>query len=255
MSDVFAWNAIAIGCLMLIVWLISIPLKDVSIIDIVWGPGFIVVSWVTVLAVQAEGIKMLPAVLATIWGLRLGGYLAFRNHGKPEDARYATMRNKHGDWFWWISLLTVFGLQAVVMWIVSLPLQTVGQGDADYPVLRLVGVLLWLVGVIFEAVGDAQLAHFKSNPGNQGNVLDRGLWRYTRHPNYFGDFCVWWGLYCVALSCGALWWSAIGPAIMTVFLIKFSGVGLLEKSLRRSKPGYEDYVTRTNAFFPWHPGS
>ena len=100
-----------------------------------------------------------------------------------------------------------------------------------------------------------QLAHFKSNPGNQGNVLDRGLWRYTRHPNYFGDFCVWWGLYCVALSCGALWWSAIGPAIMTVFLIKFSGVGLLEKSLRRSKPGYEDYVTRTNAFFPWHPGS
>ncbi len=238
---------------MFVVWIISIPLKDVSIIDLVWGPGFVVVAWVSVVASGAVGWQILPAVLATIWGLRLGAYLAIRNHGKPEDARYAAMREKHGDRFVFVSLLTVFGLQAAVMWVVSLPLQTVGYSPSDVLSLRLAGTLLWLIGVTFESIGDAQLATFKSDPANAGQVLDKGLWKYTRHPNYFGDFCVWWGLYCVALSSGAAWWSAIGPAIMSVFLMKFSGVGLLEKSLKQSKPRYHEYVSRTNAFFPWFP--
>jgi len=249
--DIFLINAGVIAGLMLTVWLISLPLRDVSIVDIFWGLGFVLVSWVTYLAgTESESDLLLP-VLTTVWGLRLSGYLAWRKFGKPEDFRYRDMRDGYPRSFPFVSLLTIFALQGVLMWIIALPLQTVNPSGTPSVVLTLTGILLWVAGFVFESVGDWQLARFKSDPTNDGRVMDRGLWRYTRHPNYFGDFLVWWGLYFLALAFGGPWWSVVGPLVMSVLLMRVSGVTLLEKSLKSRKEGYAEYVARTNAFFPW----
>jgi steroid 5-alpha reductase family enzyme len=187
--------------------------------------------------------------------LRLTVHLARRNLGKGEDRRYAEMRRRHGDRWPLRSLIVVFWLQGALMWVVSLPVQ-VGMTDptpAGLGALDWAGAALWSVGFAFEAVGDLQLTRFKADPANRGKVMDRGLWRYTRHPNYFGDFCVWWGIWLVALSTGSAWWTAVGPAVMSVLLIRVSGAALLERSLIRRREGYADYVARTSAFFPWPP--
>lgn len=250
--SVYATSAIVITLLMTAVWLVSLRLRDASIIDLVWGLGFALVVWSA--TISSESQQWLLPVLTTIWGLRLSLYLAWRNHGQPEDPRYQAMRRHHGHAFPVVSLLTVFGLQGLVMWVVSLPLQAGSlPGDTDWSALKVVGMLLWAVGLFFEATGDWQLARFRSDPHNAGRVLDSGLWRYTRHPNYFGDFLVWWGLYLVSVSISQAWWTAIGPLVMSVFLMRVSGVTLLEKSLRRSRPQYVEYIERTNAFFPWRP--
>ena len=221
--------------------------------DIAWGLGFVLVAWATFFAGAPSESNLILPVLTTVWGLRLSGYLAWRNIGKPEDYRYREMRDHRPRSFPIRSLLTIFALQGVLMWIIALPLQTVHPSGTPSVVLTLIGVLLWVTGFVFESVGDWQLARFKSDPTNSGRVMDRGLWRYTRHPNYFGDFLVWWGLYSLALASGAPWWSIIGPIIMSVLLMRVSGVTLLEKSLKDSKPGYAEYAARTNAFFPWWP--
>lgn len=246
-----AYCAGAIAILMCSVWLVSVYLHDVSIIDLVWGIGFALVGW-TAYATHADGgDSVLAPILATIWGVRLSVYLAWRNYGQDEDKRYQSMRESWGDAFPWISLVTVFGVQAVVMWIVSLPLQTVYSGADDHRVwLSVVGTLIFAAGLFFESIGDWQLARFKADPSNHGKVLDHGLWRYTRHPNYFGDFLVWWGLFLVAFATSHIAWSIIGPITMSVFLTRVSGVTLLERSLQESKPDYQKYVRRTNAFFP-----
>jgi steroid 5-alpha reductase family enzyme len=253
-SEVLLLNACVIAGLMLTVWLISLPLRDVSIVDISWGLGFVLVAWTSFLAGNSLESHLLLPVLTTVWGLRLSGYLAWRNIGKPEDYRYREMRNYRPRSFPVRSLLTVFALQGVLMWIIALPLQTVRPSAAPSVIFTVAGILLWGTGFLFESVGDWQLARFKADPTNSGRVMDRGLWRYTRHPNYFGDFLVWWGLYSLALASGAPWWSIIGPIIMSVLLMRVSGVTLLEKSLKDRKQGYADYVARTNAFFPWRPG-
>jgi steroid 5-alpha reductase family enzyme len=193
-------------------------------------------------------------VLVTIWGLRLAGYLFWRNHGEPEDYRYRAMRKRWGDRFPLISLVTVFLLQGVLMWIVSIGVQ-LGQVDStpDIGVIAVVGVVVWVIGVGFEAIGDLQLARFKSDPANAGKVMDRGLWRYTRHPNYFGDACAWWGIALVAVETGIGAWGLLGAAVMTTLLLRISGVALLEKSLRKRKPDYQAYVDRTSAFIPLPP--
>jgi steroid 5-alpha reductase family enzyme len=160
------------------------------------------------------------------------------------------MRQKHGSRFAWVSLLTVFVLQGVIMAIVALPLQTSGCGVVRSTLMASVGGLVWLTGLAFETIGDWQLAAFKKNPENSGQVMDRGLWKYTRHPNYFGDFCVWWGLWLVAMASNAAIWSVVGPVVMSILLMKVSGVTLLEKTLVSSKPGYQQYASRTSAFFP-----
>lgn len=249
-------NAGAIAGLMLATWALSVVLKDASIVDLVWGPGFALVAWVTfVTADGAPPRKILIVVLTTIWAARLAGYLAWRNLGKGEDYRYAAMRRRYGARFPLVSLVIVFALQGVLMWIVSLPVQVAQmQNTPDHlTALDVVGVLLWCVGMVFESGGDIQLARFKSDPANESKVMDRGLWRYTRHPNYFGDFMVWWGLYAIALATGEAWWTVIGPIVMSVLLLRVSGVTLLEASLRKRRPGYEQYVRRTSAFFPWPP--
>ncbi len=248
-------NAGVIFAMMVALWLVSLSRQDVSIVDIFWGLGFVLVAWITCLGTEAASArKWWLTLLTTLWGLRLAGYLAWRNHGKPEDYRYRAMREAYGPRFWWISLLLVFGLQGLIMAVVSIPVQ-VGQlsAQATGP-LDALGILFWSVGFCFETVGDFQLARFKADPANRGQVMDRGLWRYTRHPNYFGDFLVWWGLYLIAASGGA-WWSVFSPVLMSVLLLRVSGVALLEKSLRSRTAGYEAYVRRTSSFFPWPPRS
>jgi steroid 5-alpha reductase family enzyme len=246
----------AVAVLMLLTWAISIVIRDVSIVDLVWGLGFVISGWVAYLscdnAAGSAGKLLLACV--TIWGLRLSGYLTRRNLGHGEDQRYAAMRRKRPDTFWIRSLLSVFAVQAVVMLIVGLPVTLgVRRDSGTIGAFALAGAALWLVGVFFEAVGDAQLAAFKADPASQGQVMDRGLWRYTRHPNYFGDFAMWWGLWLIAVDCEAPLWSIAGPLLMSYFLLRVSGVAMLERTITSRRPGYEDYIRRTSAFFPRPP--
>jgi steroid 5-alpha reductase family enzyme len=247
---------------MLLLWLVSLARRDASIVDIFWGPGFVLVAWAVFAWAGAhdlpdggEARRWLLVSLVSVWGLRLGGYLAYRNLGKGEDYRYVAMRDKAGSRFWIISLFKVFLLQGLLMWIVSLPVQA-GQlpstPDGIGP-LAIAGAAVWAVGLFFETVGDAQLARFKADPANKGKVMERGLWRYTRHPNYFGDFMVWWGIYLVALEGHGTWWSIAGPLLMSFLLLRVSGVAMLEKTIANRRPGYEEYIRRTSAFFPRPP--
>lgn len=254
-STAMSAAAAAIAILMIATWALSVALKNASIVDIVWGLGFVLVAWTVRLSTDGlDARQWLLTAMTTVWGLRLGLYLAWRNHGKGEDFRYRAMRKRWGPRFWLISLGTVFGLQGVLMWIVSLPVQ-LGQADTtpDLGVLAALGVAVWLLGLFFEVVGDAQLARFKADPANAGTVMDRGLWRYTRHPNYFGDACVWWGIALVAAETGTGAWGLIGAVVMTVLLRRVSGVTLLEKSLVKRRAGYTEYVERTSAFVPRPP--
>jgi steroid 5-alpha reductase family enzyme len=247
--------AVTIAVLMLVTWLISLLIRNASIVDITWGLGFVLVAWMVRLQGDTNTTRQwLLVALTTIWGLRLAGYLFWRNHGEPEDYRYRAMRKRWGERFPLISLVTVFALQGTLMWIVSLPVQ-LGQvrDGSGIGWLSALGVVAWFVGIVFEGVGDLQLARFKSDPANAGKVLDTGLWRYTRHPNYFGDACVWWGIGLVAAESGLGAWGLIGSAVMTVLLLKVSGVALLERSLRKRKPEYQAYVERTSAFVPMPP--
>lgn len=247
--------AIAIACMMISIWAISLVMRDASIVDIAWGSGFVVVAWVSYWLSDGNSTRsFVLTILTTIWGLRLAIYLAKRNLGHGEDFRYRAMRKHHGDKFAIVSLYTVFGLQGVLMFIVSLPVQ-LGQvrQEPNFGVVGVLGVLIWGVGIYFESVGDAQLAKFKRDPANQGKVMNQGLWRYTRHPNYFGDFCVWWGLGVIAVETSIGIYGLIGPVVMTILLVKVSGVAMLDRSLIKRKPGYEEYVATTSAFIPRPP--
>lgn len=252
-ADVLLASGGAVAVLLLATWLVSLPLRDVSIVDIVWGLGFVAVAWTAFAVGDGDaGRRLLMAVLVSAWGLRLAVHLARRNLGKGEDFRYVRMRKHHGDRFPLVSLVTVFGLQAMLIWVVALPVTAAAARDEALGVLDWTGVALWAVGLYFEAVGDHQLARFKADPQSAGQVMDRGLWRYTRHPNYFGDFCAWWGLWLIALSAGA-WWAVIGPLVMSTLLIRISGVAMLERDISKRRPGYAEYIRRTSAFFPRPP--
>jgi steroid 5-alpha reductase family enzyme len=252
-GTVAALSAGALIALMLAAWALSLPLRDVSIVDIAWGLCFVLVAWLAFAIGDGDGTRRaLVAGLTGVWGLRLAGYVLLRKLRDPgEDPRYGEWRERHGARFALVSLATVFLFQAAVAWVVSLPLQGAATGDGGVGVLDWVGVAVWAVGVGFEAVGDAQLARFKADPAHRGRVMDRGLWRYTRHPNYFGDCTVWWGLYLFALSAGA-WWTLPAPLVMTLLLTRVSGKDHLERRLA-SRPGYADYVARTSGFVPLPP--
>lgn len=242
-------------CLMVVLWLISLAIKNSSIVDIFWGTGFVLIAWLT-FALFPEGYlprKILSVLLVTIWGLRLSIHIFLRNKGKGEDFRYQKWRNEAGPSWWYRSLFKVFLLQGFLMWIISLPV-VAAQVSTSGPlnILDFFGVAVWIVGFYFEAAGDYQLARFKSNPENKGRVLNNGVWKYSRHPNYFGDAFQWWGFFLLALSAG-YWWTVISPVIMTLLLIRVSGVALLEKTLKETKPGYREYVENTSAFFPMMP--
>jgi len=246
--------AVLLG-LMTVLWLASVARRDASLVDPFWGTGFVVVAWLACALQESVGSRaLLLAVLTTLWGLRLSLFLLRRNWGHGEDRRYRAMRDHWGPRFWWVSYFTVYLLQGLILWFVSLPLQgAIVVGRAEFPGwLDVVGLVLWTVGVALESVGDWQLARFQADPNNAGRVLDRGLWRYTRHPNYFGDFCVWWGLYLIAAAGGA-WWTVGSPLAMSFFLMKVSGVTLLERTIVDRRPDYAAYQQRTNAFFPGPP--
>ncbi|GAB4417064.1 MAG: DUF1295 domain-containing protein [Anaerolineae bacterium] len=255
--EIWALGAAVIWAYMTLLWLASVRLKNASIVDPFWGAGFAVLA-VTYLVLAEDGFggrKALITILTVIWGLRLSLYLAWRNRGKGEDYRYQQFRQRFGPQrYWWISYFQVFLLQGALMAIISAPLlaaQYFGEPD-HFTVLDGLGVLVWGVGFFFEAVGDWQLAQFKRDPANRGKVFDRGLWAWTRHPNYFGDAAVWWGFYLIAASTG---WGALtvfGPALMTYLLIFVSGVTMLERAMRQ-KPKYAAYMARTSAFFPRPP--
>jgi steroid 5-alpha reductase family enzyme len=258
MTQLLAATAAAVGLLMAAVWLLSVIRRDASVVDIFWGLGFALIAMTAYGELPESYVHArasLLLLLTTVWGVRLGLYLAWRNWRQPEDYRYEAMRRHWGRKFVWVSLLTVFGLQGVLMWFISLPLQLgmLGDRSSQLGALDWVGLLLVLVGLGFEAVGDFQLARFKSNPANRGEVMQHGLWRYTRHPNYFGDALVWWGLYAIAASTPAGRYTVLSPLLMTFLLLRVSGVPLLEKRLRRSRPEYAEYVRRTSAFVPWPP--
>lgn len=235
-------------------WVLSLIRRDAGIADLFWGAGFVVIAWISWGLGDASGPRALVLVaLVSIWGVRLSTYLSWRNLGKPEDYRYAAMREKHGERFALRSLVTVFLLQGVLAWLISWPVQIGSFRATGWSAWATVGVGLWLIGLLFESVGDFQLARFKANPQNRGQVMNRGLWRYTRHPNYFGDFLVWWGFFLVGFDAASWWWTILGPLLMSFLLIRVSGVHLLESSLRTRITGYEEYVQRTSAFFPLPP--
>ena len=255
MTEAMLIAAITIMCVMVATWLLSLLLKNASIVDIVWGLGFAITSWVLAITIDGDSTRqILLAVMVGSWGLRLGGYLAKRNIGHGEDWRYKAMRKKKGARFGLISLVTVFGLQGVLMWVVSLPVMF-GNSDATPGVgpLAVIGVMVWAVGLSFEAVGDWQLAKFKKDPNNAGKVMQTGLWSLTRHPNYFGDALLWWGIGIVGAETGTGVVGFIGPVVMTVFLLRVSGVPMLERSLMKRREGYAEYAARTSAFIPRPP--
>lgn len=242
--------------LMTLLWLVSLAIKNSSIVDIFWGAGFVIVAWAAFFLTPGgyEPRKWLLCILVTIWGMRLTLYILSRNKGKPEDFRYQAWRKENGAAWWWRSFFKVFLLQGIIMWIVSTPLQAAQLSpQPDHLTwLDYLAIPVWLIGFYFEAAGDWQLSRFKANPANKGKVLDRGVWRYTRHPNYFGDSAQWWGFYLIALAAGA-WWTIFSPILMTTLLMRVSGVTLLEKTLKEEKPGYKEYIEKTSEFIPWFP--
>jgi steroid 5-alpha reductase family enzyme len=233
-----------------VVWLFSVKLRDVTIVDSLWSVLFMLLAWCFAVVSGHFGPRsQLTLGLVTVWALRLSAYITWRHRGQPEDHRYQAIRARNQPHFPLKSLYLVFGLQAVMAWIISLPLLGAVLGDGALGAADIVGTALWAVGFYFETVGDWQLARFKADEANRGRVMDRGVWGLTRHPNYFGEFCMWWGLYVIAVASGA-WWSIVGPMLMSFLLLRVSGVTLLEKDIGDRRPEYAEYRRRTNAFFP-----
>lgn len=246
----------AVLVLMLTIWGQSLRRRDAGIVDTAWGAGFALIALLGLaFGAGAPERRALVAAMVVAWGARLAIHIHRRNRGRVEDYRYRAMRERHGERFGRISLWTVFLLQGALMLVVAAPILAASTAPepARLGALDFAGAGVWLAGFLFEAIGDAQLARFKSDPANRGRLMDRGLWRYTRHPNYFGDALLWWGIFLPAAATPGGWASALGPALMTFLLVRVSGVALLEKGLESSKPGWRDYARRTSAFVPWFP--
>ncbi|KAA1425169.1 DUF1295 domain-containing protein [Mumia zhuanghuii] len=251
-------SAAAVLVLMGAIMATAIAIKNQSIIDIFWGPGFVVVALVSYLVSASSSgddtRRLVVLLLTAAWGLRLGIYIGNRNRGHGEDKRYtALMRHQTGSLVGYL-IRKIYGLQGVLLFVVSLPVQVAMYESSSLGILGTLGILVWLVGFSFEAIGDWQLKRFKADPANAGKIMDRGLWAWTRHPNYFGDSCVWFGLWLLALGHPIGIVTVISPIVMTVLLLRFSGKALLEKGMRRSKgAAYDEYVARTSGFFPRPP--
>jgi steroid 5-alpha reductase family enzyme len=243
--------ALAVTCGMAIVtWLISLAKRDVSIVDSLWSLLFLAAASVFVFTQTTATLRAwIMLALVAFWALRLCIYITVRNHGHDEDIRYQVIRKNNQPNFEFKSLYIVFLFQAALASIVSLPLLAIAHGMNTLTLLDYLGIAVVIFGALFETIGDWQLSRFKADPNNKGRVMDQGLWRYTRHPNYFGECCVWWGFYLMALSTNG-WWTIVGPLVMTGLLLKVSGVALLEKTIAKRRPDYVEYIKRTNAFIP-----
>jgi steroid 5-alpha reductase family enzyme len=254
-QSLLAANLGAVVVMMLLLWGISILLRDVSFIDSFWAFGFVLIGCVTIRLFPFGGVhQFLLTTLVVVWGFRLGFYLLLRWQREGVDGRYLNLIKKAKGNVHLYTLQYVFLLQGALMWIVSLPIQLGGYGaTGPLGALAMAGAVLSVIGILFESIGDWQLFQFKRQPLNQGKVLDTGLWRYTRHPNYFGDLCFWWGCYLIACEAPYGWMAIPGPLVMSFLLIKWSGAALLERRVQRSRPDYADYMRRTSAFIPWPP--
>ena len=239
--------------LLLVTWIVSLLKRDVSIVDSSWSLMFLAMTFAYTVPAWLNGELSARAtlllLLVSAWALRLSIYISWRNWGEGEDRRYQAIRRKHEPGFAFKSLYLVFGLQGLLAWFISLPLLAAATGSAPLGALDAVAVSLWLIGFGFESVADAQLAAFRADPENRDKVLDSGLWRYSRHPNYFGECTLWWGFYLLAVAAGG-WWSFPAPLLMTFLLLRVSGVTLLERDISERRSAYRDYVQRTNAFIP-----
>ncbi len=255
----FAWTAAAVAAGMTALWLVSIALVDVSIVDVFWGLGFAAIAWIAWTGTSSPARwsphALIVLALVSLWAARLALHLFRRwRRAAGEDRRYAAMRRKAGARFARRSLLTVFGLQGLLMWIISLPLQlAVARGGTSLGSLGWVGLAIFAAGWGCETIADLQLTRFRSSRDNAGRVLDIGLWAWSRHPNYFGEVVLWWGLFLVAVEGTGAWWTVISPVIVTVLLVRVSGIPMLEHGMERRRPGYAEYVARTSAFVPLPP--
>jgi steroid 5-alpha reductase family enzyme len=251
--SIYTSMLLAVMVVMTLAWLVSLLRNDVSLVDGFWSVMFLIITagyfW---LSEARDARSVLILSLVTLWSLRLSIYITVRNHGLPEDHRYQEIRRNNDPGFRFKSLYIVFGLQGLLAWLIAMPLAAAMGENTPLGLLDLAGVVLWTTGMLFESLGDAQLARFKRDPGNRGKVLDHGLWRYTRHPNYFGEFTLWWGFFLIAMAAGG-WWTVLSPLLMSILLLKVSGVSLLEKDIGTRRPAYAEYIARTNAFFPGPP--
>jgi steroid 5-alpha reductase family enzyme len=245
-----------IVCYMTAWFVVALVKKDNSVADIAWGLGFVLVAAATFLRRGSLFLPLLVTGLVAVWGARLAVHIFLRNRKRGEDPRYAEWRRKWGRSFVWRSYLQVFLLQGAFLLVISSPVILVNT-DRNYPyntdgILFTAGFLLWCVGFFFEAVGDAELARFKRDPGNRGRIMDRGLWRYTRHPNYFGESLMWWGIFLLALEVPYGWTTVVSPLLITFLLVRVSGVPLLEKRYA-GNAAFQAYARRTSVFVPWFP--
>jgi steroid 5-alpha reductase family enzyme len=244
-------NALAsIAILIFATWLASVIRRDASLVDRVWGLGFVAIAW-TVALRSTGSVDWWLVALVTLWGLRLSLHITVRNWGQGEDRRYQQMRARNGPAWWWQNLFTVFLLQGVLMAVVALPLVVAIPAPGSTSI-RAAATAVWVIGFAFETLGDWQLMRFAADPTNRTRVLDSGVWRYTRHPNYFGETMLWWGFWGFALAGGA-WWTVLSPIVVTVLLLRISGVPMLESGMAERRPGYRSYVERTSAFLPRRP--
>ncbi len=246
----FILSLVVILAVGVLAWLFSVAKRDVSFVDSLWSLFFLLVAGVIAYAAQPLSERgLLVLALVAIWALRLSVFITARNWGEPEDYRYQTIRANNEPGFVFKSLYIVFGLQGVLAWMIAAPLLPAITSTNSLGIIDGLAVALWIVGFVFEAGGDYQLSRFKNDPANKGRVLDTGLWRFTRHPNYFGDFCIWWSFYLFAVAAGG-WWTIFAPILMSFLLLKVSGVAMLEKTIGERRPKYADYIRNTNAFFP-----
>jgi steroid 5-alpha reductase family enzyme len=243
--------------IMTALWPVSFWLKDVSIVDILWGPAFAVMAWVcATMRAALDARQWIVLALVSVWALRLGFHVGGRwLRNRHEDHRYAAIRASRGPNFPWTSLFWIFWLQALLLWVISWPLQAVFAQDRPLHWADAFGIALACAGIGIEAIADAQLTRFRADSRNSEKVLDTGLWAWSRHPNYFGDFIVWWGFFLFGIAAGAPWWVALGPVVMSALLIHYSGAGLMEDTIGGRRPGYADYVRRTSLFVPWPPSA
>lgn len=250
-------GAAVVAVFMVLGWAIAVRQRKLVIVDTLWGLGFVAVAWTaSITAVDHAGPgSWVLTLVVTLWGLRLAIHLQIRNRKTDEDPRYRDLAERSEGSFPAIAARRVFIPQGLSMWLVGTPIMVGANNTGLVPWLLWIGVLVWVVGFFFEAVGDAQLARFKADEANRGQVMDRGLWRYTRHPNYFGDVCVWWGIWLIAASSWAGLATVFAPIAMTIFITRVTGLTLNEKGMHSSKPGYADYVRRTSPFFPLPPKS
>ncbi len=254
-----AFNAAFLVLSFFILWLICLKTRDVTPIDSVWALGMVALALVTFFITDGDHArKGILLGLCAVWGLRLGGYMLWRWRDHGPDRRYQAMLGKAKERKGWgfgkATALLVFATQAPLLFIVCLPVQ-LGQLDSTTPIggLAMVGIVLAIIGIIFETVGDAQLVRFKRDPENAGKVMNKGLWYFTRHPNYFGDACVWWGLFLIAAETPYGLWAIPGPILLTWTLMKWSGAPTVENRLHKTRPGYAEYVRTTSGFIPWFP--